>query len=94
VRKPGKLPWAKHRVEYELEYGTDALEMHRDALKPGEKVLIVDDLLATGGTAAATAELVKRVGGEVVAMSFVIELTFLPGRTRVAPTEVFSVLQY
>jgi adenine phosphoribosyltransferase len=94
VRKPGKLPWAKHRVEYELEYGTDALEMHRDALQPGEKVLIVDDLLATGGTAAATAELVKRVGGEVVAMSFVIELTFLPGRTRVAPTEVFSVLQY
>jgi adenine phosphoribosyltransferase len=94
VRKPGKLPWAKHRVEYELEYGTDALEMHRDALKPGEKVLIVDDLLATGGTAAATAELVKRVGGEVVAMSFVIELTFLPGRSRLAPIETFSLLQY
>jgi adenine phosphoribosyltransferase len=81
-------------VEYELEYGTDALEMHRDALKPGEKVLIVDDLLATGGTAAATAELVKRVGGEVVAMSFVIELTFLPGRARLAPIETFSLVQY
>jgi adenine phosphoribosyltransferase len=94
ARKPGKLPAAKQRINYQLEYGSDALEMHSDAIKPGEKVLIVDDLLATGGTAWAAIELVRSLGGEVIGASFVIELTFLPGRERLKPTEVFSLVQY
>jgi adenine phosphoribosyltransferase len=94
ARKPGKLPAAKQRINYQLEYGSDALEMHSDAIKPGEKVLIVDDLLATGGTAWAACELVRALGGEVIATAFVIELTFLPGRQRLSPTSVFSLVQY
>ena len=77
--RPGKLPWEIEREEYELEYGTDLLEIHRDAVAPGERVLIVDDVLATGGTAAATARLVERLGGEVVGLAFLIELGFLDG---------------
>src|ERR671927_356207 len=73
VRKPGKLPWQIEREEYELEYGSDLLEVHRDAVRPGERVLIVDDVLATGGTAAATARLVEKLGGEVVGLAFLIE---------------------
>jgi adenine phosphoribosyltransferase len=94
ARKPNKLPAAKHRVEYQLEYGSDAIEMHTDAIKPGQQVLIVDDLLATGGTAAATCELVQKLGGNVIGASFVIELTFLPGRERMRPIAVSSLVQY
>src|SRR6476619_5203777 len=82
VRKPGKLPWEIEREEYELEYGTDLLEIHRDAIAPGDRVLIVDDVLATGGTAAATIRLVEKLGGEVCGLAFVIELGFLAGRAR------------
>ena len=94
ARKPGKLPYRKTRVEYDLEYGSDALEMHEDAIKQGDKILIVDDLLATGGTAWAACELVRVLGGSVVAAAFVVELTFLGGRKRVHPVEVFSLVQY
>src|SRR3954469_8729508 len=83
VRKAGKLPWEIEREEYELEYGTDLLEIHRDAVSPGENVLIVDDVLATGGTASATARLVERLGGQVVGFAFVIELGFLEGRKKI-----------
>src|SRR5438552_4922336 len=82
VRKAGKLPWEIERVEYELEYGTDLLEIHRDAVAPGDRVVIVDDVLATGGTAAATIRLVEKLGGEVVGLGFVIELEFLKGRQK------------
>ncbi|GIW43433.1 MAG: adenine phosphoribosyltransferase [Candidatus Binatia bacterium] len=94
VRKPGKLPAEKIRAAYELEYGTDALEIHRDAFEGATRVLIVDDLLATGGTASAACELVERLGGEVVACAFVIELTALGGRQRLAPRQVLSLIQY
>ncbi|MCX8072973.1 MAG: adenine phosphoribosyltransferase [Candidatus Binatia bacterium] len=94
VRKPGKLPAEKIRAAYELEYGTDALEIHRDAFGSPTRVLIVDDLLATGGTASAACELVERLGGEVVACAFVIELTALGGRERLAPRRVLSLIQY
>lgn len=94
ARKPGKLPFTKIRAEYALEYGTDALEMHSDAVKPGQRVLIFDDVLATGGTASATAELVERLGGKVIAVAFLIDLTFLPGRQRLAGRQVFATLQY
>jgi adenine phosphoribosyltransferase len=80
VRKKGKLPCLTHRVEYALEYGTDCIEIHQDSIAPGERVLLHDDLLATGGTMAATAELVRKTGGEIVGASFLIELSFLPGR--------------
>jgi len=80
IRKPGKLPWKTNRVEYELEYGTDAVEIHQDAIQQGERVLLVDDLLATGGTMGAAVELVEACGGEVAACAFVIELMFLKGR--------------
>ena len=93
VRKPGKLPWQADRVEYSLEYGTDALEMHRDALPKGARVLVVDDLMATGGTVAATFELVRRQAAEVVGAAFLIELMALEGRKRIAPLEPFSILQ-
>jgi adenine phosphoribosyltransferase len=87
ARKKGKLPWDTIAVEYDLEYGTATLEIHVDAVKPGERVLIVDDLLATGGTAAATVELVERLGGQVVGCVFMMELDFLKGRERLtAPT--------
>jgi adenine phosphoribosyltransferase len=94
ARKPGKLPAETVRAEYELEYGTDAIEIHRDALKPGQRVLIVDDLLATGGTAAAAVELVEKLGGTVVALAFLIDLTFLDGRSKLGGHEVFSLVEY
>jgi adenine phosphoribosyltransferase len=95
VRKPGKLPAATDRVAYALEYGTDALEMHKNSLRPGAKVLVVDDVVATGGTAAAAIELSKRQGGHVVGVAFAIELTFLNGRTKLPrDIDVFSVLTY
>ena len=94
VRKPGKLPAETHRVEYALEYGTDMLEIHRDAFDHGRRVLVVDDLLATGGTAAAAVALVDRLGGRVVECAFLIELSFLGGRERIAPVPVFSLIQY
>ena len=82
VRKPGKLPWRTKRIEYQLEYGSDALEIHEDALGPGDKVLIVDDVLATGGTAAAAVRLAEGLGAEVVACCFIVELAFLGGNQR------------
>jgi adenine phosphoribosyltransferase len=94
VRKPNKLPAECARISYDLEYGSDTLEVHRDAVQPGTRVLIVDDLLATGGTAAATARLVEQMGGFVAGIGFVIELTFLKGRDRLAGYDVFSLLQY
>ena len=94
VRKAGKLPWETEGEEYELEYGTETLEIHKDALRPGERVLIVDDVLATGGTAAATASLVERLGGKVVGIACLIELGFLNGRDRLAPYDFFSLVKY
>ncbi len=94
ARKPGKLPWEKVRVEYALEYGTDAIEMHKDAIRPGQRVLIFDDVLATGGTVAATASLVERLGGQVVGVAFLIDLTFLKGLERLKGHDVFSLIQY
>jgi adenine phosphoribosyltransferase len=94
VRKPGKLPYQTHRASYELEYGTDTLEIHRDAVKPGARVLIADDLIATGGTAAAACELVSALGGKVVESAFVIELSFLKGREKLKACGVYSILQY
>jgi len=94
ARKPGKLPWKTIREEYSLEYGTNALEIHMDAVKDGEKILIVDDLLATGGTALAVAKLVERLGGSVVGISFLIELTFLNGRKKLEGYKVHSVIEY
>jgi adenine phosphoribosyltransferase len=94
VRKPGKLPYDTHSASYELEYGTDSLEIHIDAIPQNARVLIVDDLIATGGTAAATAQLVSKLGGEVVECAFVIELCFLKGRDKLQPYGVFSLVQY
>ena len=94
VRKPGKLPAKTFEARYELEYGTDGLQIHQDAFRRGSRVLIVDDLLATGGTAAATIELVRKTGGDVVACAFVIELTALGGRKRLSPVETYSLIQY
>lgn len=94
VRKPNKLPAETVRAEYALEYGTDALEIHKDAIEPGQKVLIVDDLLATGGTAAAVAGLVEKLGGTVAGLAFVVELDFLGGRGKLAGRDVFSLVHY
>jgi adenine phosphoribosyltransferase len=94
VRKAGKLPWEIERVEYELEYGTDLLEVHRDAISPGDRVLIVDDVLATGGTAAATVRLVEKLGGEVCGLAFVVELDFLGGRARLDGYDAMSLVVY
>ena len=94
VRKVGKLPADKIRASYQLEYGTDSLEMHRDAITPGQSVLIVDDLLATGGTASATIDLVKQLGGDVRGVAFLIELVGLNGRARLPGVDVMAVLQY
>ena len=95
VRKAGKLPWEIERQEYELEYGTDLLEIHRDAVHPGERVLVVDDVLATGGTAAATARLVEKLGGVVVGYGFLIELGFLDGRAALPEgSRITSLLTY
>ena len=94
ARKPGKLPYQTHSAAYDLEYGSDRLEIHLDGLARDHRVLIVDDLLATGGTASAAIELVQRCGGEVVACAFLIELAFLKGRQRLGDREIFSLLAY
>ena len=94
ARKPGKLPWRTISAKYALEYGFDALELHADAISPGMKVLIHDDLLATGGTARAKIDLVEQLGGTVVGLAFVIELEFLNGREKLEGYEVFSLIQY
>ncbi len=92
ARKPGKLPYESVGYEYELEYGTNRLEMHVDAIKPGQRVLVVDDLLATGGTADATCKLIRKLGGDVVACCFVVELGFLDGRAKLGDVPVESVI--
>jgi adenine phosphoribosyltransferase len=94
VRKAGKLPWQVEQEEYALEYGTDLLEIHRDAVAPGERVLVIDDVLATGGTAAATARLVEKLGAEVVGLGFVIELGFLHGRDKLSGHDIVSLITY
>jgi adenine phosphoribosyltransferase len=94
VRKPGKLPAKAIKEVYELEYGKDAIEIHADAIEKGQRVLIVDDVLATGGTAAATTRLVKQLGGKLHGLAFLIELTFLEGKKKLTGEDVFSVLQY
>lgn len=94
ARKPGKLPWETVSAEYELEYGLDSLELHADAIGRGARVLVHDDLLATGGTARAKVELVEQLGGEVVGLAFVIELAFLHGREKLAGYDVYSLIQY
>ena len=94
VRKPGKLPFETHSASYQLEYGVDTLEIHIDAISRDARVVIADDLIATGGTAAATAQLVSKLGGTVVECAFVIELSFLKGREKLKPYGVYSVLQY
>ena len=94
VRKRGKLPYKTHRATYDLEYGTDTLEIHQDAIQPGQRVLIVDDLLATGGTIAAVVDLVNQLGGSIVGLAFLIELTALKGREKLKDHPVFSLIQY
>lgn len=94
VRKPGKLPWDVEGYEYDLEYGSNRLEIHKDAIKPGQKVAIVDDLLATGGTMEAAAKLIEKLGGEVVSMQFLIELEDLDGRAKLAKYNVNSLIKY
>ncbi len=94
VRKPGKLPAATHKVSYDLEYGTDSLEIHQDAIDPGQRVLIVDDLIATGGTAKAVADIIEKMGGRVVGLAFMVELTALKGRQKLGNHKVTSILKY
>lgn len=94
ARKPGKLPWKTVRQDYALEYGTDSLELHEDTIEPGMRVLVHDDLLATGGTARAKCEMVEQLGGVVAGVAFVVELTFLPGRERLAGYDVLSLVEY
>ena len=94
ARKPGKLPHRTTKATYELEYGTDSLEVHEDAISPGQRVLVVDDVLATGGTASAKAELVEKLGGKVAGLAFLIELTFLSGRDKLAGYDIFSLISY
>ena len=94
VRKKGKLPWQVESQEYELEYGVDHLEVHKDGIQPGERILIVDDVLATGGTARATAHLTERCGGKVGGIATIMELGFLKGRERLSDYEVFSLISY
>jgi adenine phosphoribosyltransferase len=94
VRKPGKLPWRTRQASYALEYGTDSLAIHEDAVVPGERILVVDDLIATGGTAQAVGELVRGLGGSVSAYAFLIELTALNGRDKLKGTEVLSLIRY
>jgi adenine phosphoribosyltransferase len=94
VRKPSKLPWKTARVTYELEYGTDTLEIHQDAIEPGQHVLVCDDLLATGGTAAATVKLCRQLQGNVIGAGFAVELSFLNGRAKLPGLDVFSLIQY
>jgi len=94
VRKPGKLPAETLKVRYDLEYGSDSLEIHKDAIQPGQRVIIVDDLLATGGTMLATTNLVKQLGGEIVGITVAIELDFLKGRDKFPGMDVFSLIHY
>ena len=94
VRKPGKLPYETHKESYELEYGIDSLEIHKDAIKPGEKVLLHDDVLATGGTAKATCELIEKCGGEILQCNFLVELDFLHGRDKISNHNVASLIRY
>ncbi|WP_425446022.1 adenine phosphoribosyltransferase [Dethiothermospora halolimnae] len=94
IRKPGKLPGETIKYEYELEYGTDTLEMHKDSIKPGQRVAIVDDLLATGGTVNSTVKMIEELGGEVVAISFLIELEFLKGRDVLKDYDINSLIVY
>jgi adenine phosphoribosyltransferase len=94
ARKPGKLPYKKHRVDYMLEYGEDGLEMHEDAILPGERIVIMDDLLATGGTAEAACKLVEKLGGIIVKVLFLVELPDLNGREKLAPYRVDSILKF
>ena len=94
ARKPGKLPWRTVAVKYALEYGFDQLEVHADSLRPGQRVLVHDDVLATGGTAKATVELVEQLGGTVVGLPFIIELAFLNGRERLDGYDIFSLIEY
>ena len=94
IRKPGKLPAATEKVKYDLEYGSDSLEIHKDAIQPGQRVIIVDDLLATGGTMEASVQLVERLGGTVVSLAVAVELDFLKGRARFPSYDVLSLLHY
>jgi len=94
VRKPKKLPWKTSAVTYQLEYGSDQLEIHQDAVRPGQRVLVCDDLLATGGTASAAVKLVRQLGGEVAGVAFAVELNFLNGRAKLPGIDVFSLLKY
>lgn len=94
VRKPKKLPFTTHSASYELEYGTDSLEIHTDAILPGERVLLHDDVLATGGTARAVCRLVEKMGGIIIQCNFIMELTFLDGREKISPYEVYAPLIY
>ncbi len=94
VRKPGKLPHATHKAAYTLEYGKDSLEIHQDAIRKGQRVIVADDLLATGGTAKAVLDLVNQMGGEIVECSFIVELQDLKGREKLKPYPVFSLIQY
>ncbi len=94
IRKKGKLPWKTHEASYTLEYGEAVVEIHQDAVKPGEKILLVDDLLATGGTAAAAVQLLDRLEAEIVSVSFLIELSFLEGRAKLGEHSISSILSY
>ncbi len=94
VRKPNKLPWQTESVTYDLEYGTDTLEIHTDAIQPGERVLLIDDLLATGGTAAGVVKLIERLGGKVVGIGFLVELSFLNGRSKLVGYDILSLVNY
>jgi adenine phosphoribosyltransferase len=94
VRKPGKLPWKVLRASYQLEYGSDSLEIHEDALRPGERALVVDDVIATGGTARAVGELVGSLGATVAGFAFLVELGFLDGRAKLAGSEIRSLIRY
>ncbi len=94
VRKPGKLPWKARRASYQLEYGSDSLEIHEDALKPGERALVVDDVIATGGTARAVGELVASLGATLAGFAFLVELGFLDGRAKLAGSEIRSLIRY
>ncbi len=94
VRKPKKLPGKTAKVSYQLEYGSDSLEIHEDAITAGQNVLVSDDLLATGGTAAATVELIRKVGGQIAGAAFAVELTFLKGRTKLPGVDIFSLIKY
>lgn len=94
IRKAGKLPYKTHRAVYQLEYGTDTLEIHQDAIHPGQRVLIADDVLATGGTVATAIDLIKKLGGEIIELAFLVELTFLKGREKLRDCRIFSLLKF